>query len=273
MRKLMLQSYHFQQRLFSLLAALLALGLTTPAAIAHEFWLEPKDFKPKVGQVVPIDIRIGQHFKGDSFPFVRAEFKRFVVIDGRNEAPVKGTDGDEPAVRTKFAKTGLMVFAHYSTPETVDFDDWAEFEEYLKYEGADHLVPRPANLKAKIKESYSRCAKLLLAVGEGEGADRFTGMPLELVAEQNPYRLKAGDTLTVQLLLAGKPLAGAQIVAFAKAEREKRPLYRTGADGRAQIALPAAGPYLLNAVHLMPATRADKADWKSLWASLTFALP
>jgi hypothetical protein len=47
----------------------------------------------------------------------------------------------------------------------------------------------------------------------------------------------------------------------------------TDGQGRAEIALPVAGPYLLNAIHMFEALPADNADWSSVWTSLTFEVP
>jgi uncharacterized GH25 family protein len=259
-----------------LIAAGLALIQTALPAMAHEFWLDPSTYHPKVGAPVAISIRVGQFFKGNSYPFIREEFHRFVAVDARGETPVKGVDGDDPAVTMTFPRPGLVVLAHYSTQETLVFETWDKFEAYLKLEGLDHIADlhrRQGKPLSKITEVYSRCAKLLLDVGSGGGEDRAVGMPLELVAERNPYRLGAGEKLPVRLLYQGKPIAGVQITAISKADPTKRHNFRTDAAGRAEIAVPAAGPWLLNAVHMIAPAAGEKAHWSSLWASLNFDRP
>jgi hypothetical protein len=256
----------------------LAASIATWATLApaHEFWLEPGDFAPKVGQRVPISIRIGQNYKGTSYPYIRQEYIRFVVVDRRGETPVKGIDGDDPALTLAFARDGLTVLAHHSTAEVLTFETWDKFESYLKLEGLEHIKPlhlQQGKPQAKIVESYVRCAKLMLKVGSGRGADRLTGMPLELVAERNPYDLAPGEALPVRLYYEGKPIGGVQITAFSKSHAQERQLVRTDGEGRARINLPTAGPWLLNAVHMFEPGPRDKAHWLSLWASLTFARP
>lgn len=244
------------------------------AAAAHEFWLEPANYVPKSGETVPIKIVIGQNFKGNSYPFIREEYKKFVAIDAAGEKPVKGVDGDDPAIKPKFTVPGLVVFAHYSTPEPLEFETWEKFESYLKMEGLDHIASQhkqQSKPATGIKETYSRCAKLLMNVGKPGGSDRLTGMPLELVAERNPYELQAGETLPVRLFFNGKPIQGIQVTAFTKSDPDKRQHVRTDADGRAAIVLNSSGPWLLNAVHMMEPGPQEKAHWSSLWASLTFA--
>ena len=254
-----------------------ALMLATLPAVAHEFWLEPADFTPRRGENVPISIFIGQKFKGNSYPFIRQEFKKFVVIDARGEKPVKGVDGDDPALNVKFTEQGLVIFAHHSTPEKLEFRTWQEFLTYLEFEGLERIAPlhlQQGKPQTGIKEIYSRCAKLLMSVGGGRGGeDRLTGMPLELVAERNPYWLQPGEPLPVRLYLEGKPAADVMISAISKADPQNRMRVRTDKEGRASLALPASGPWLLNAVHMVPPARGEDAHWSSLWASMTFARP
>jgi hypothetical protein len=198
------------------------------------------------------------------------------VATGSGEKPVKGIPGDDPAVSFKFTEPGLTIFSHHSTAENLKFDNWNEFLAYLKFEGLDHIADlheKQGKPRSNIRETYSRCAKLLMAVDGGHGEDRLTGMPLEILAERNPYRLAQSDQLPLRVFLNGKPLAGVAVSAVSKANPESRQLFRTDGDGRARIALPNSGPWLLNAVHMMEPPRGEKVHWTSLWASLTFARP
>lgn len=261
------------------MVGILCLGLAAiagspSAAAAHEFWLEPATYTPKPGARVAVSIRIGQRFKGDSHPFLREEFKTFTLTHGATVTPVKGTDGDDPAVVVKFDRDGLYVMAHYSTPETLTFKNLDDFDVYLKFEGLGDVLERHRRRglpDTGVVEVYSRCAKLLAGVGSAAGDDRYTGMPLELVAEKNPYRLAPGEPLPVRLLRDGKPAADVQIGAISKAEPDQRVTVRTDANGRAIITLSHPGAWLLNAVVMEEPKHGENAHWVSLWASMTFA--
>ena len=243
---------------------------------AHEFWLEPADFTPKIGQSVPLTIRVGMDFKGKTVPVECCNFKRFAIVDARGEKRVKVASRDSSAVNIKFSEPGLAVVVYYSTAATVTFETWEKFEAYLKEEGLKHIVPlhRQAGKPLKnIKENYSRCAKLLVAVGEGKGEDRLIGMPLEFVAERNPYHLREGEPFAVRLFHNGKPLQGVQVVAVNKEDPKNEQTARTDAGGRARIAITAKGRWLLNAVHIKQPAPGEQAHWTSLWASMTFERP
>jgi uncharacterized GH25 family protein len=254
--------------------------LNSPLASAHDFWIEPGDFRPKAGAKVPLKLYVGQDFKGDSVIYLPELFERYAAIGPDGENRIAGTPGDDPAGRFTAGKTGVIVVAYRGTVTDVTFDSRKEFESYLDKEGLERVraLPDYARLTAKppIRENYSRCAKSLVAVGPIDPkapADRAVGLTLELVAERNPYTLARGEPLPVRLLHNGKPLAEALIIAFNKAEPTKKIKVRTDRDGRAALKLDRPGTWLVTSVHMFPASRFARAHWESLWASLTFELP
>jgi hypothetical protein len=257
-------------------AGWLAVGLLALPVAAHEFWIDPVQFTPKVGASVPIVFRIGSDFQGDTYPYVRALDRRFTITDAKGERKIKTLDGDDPAAEVRFANPGLAILAHQRAPEIVEFEGFAKFEENLIYEGLERLVGehRAAGLPMTgIRDAYSRYAKALVSVGPLAGEDRALGLPLELVAEENPYGLAASDELPVRVLFEGKPLAGVLVKCFNRNNAASPELVRSDGEGRAQCGLAHGGHYLISAVHMTQGTPADKADWVSLWATLTFARP
>jgi uncharacterized GH25 family protein len=77
----------------------------------------------------------------------------------------------------------------------------------------------------------------------------------------------------VQLLYQGKPLADNLVIAFNRDRPMDKQRLQTDADGRARLRLSRPGAWLVTSVHLMPASLFSRADWESLWASLTFEVP
>src|SRR6185369_2519063 len=124
-------------------------------------------------------------------------------------------------------------------------------------------------------EIYSRCAKSLVAVGgTGDaGFDRAIGFTLEVVAEANPVKLRAGQAMRARILHEGKPLPGALVKAIALEDPDNTLTARSGKDGRVSLPLPRKGVWLVKVVHMVPAAKETGADWESLWASLTFEMP
>ena len=254
-------------------------GLPTLPAAAHEFWLQPDNFTPAPGDDVEIYHFNGQNFSGDDLPFLGEWNRRYVVADAKGERSVRGYDGDLPAVTTRFDSPGLRIFAYHGSPDILAFETLDTFETYIRKVGLGAIVRRhreQGKPETNIRESYTRNAKLLLGVGAAKGgaagADRALGLPLELIAEQNPYTTEPGATLPVRLLYKGEPMAGLTITTFNDRDPKNPSQTVTDAAGRALIALPTTGAYLVSAVHMFEPSPGTDADWESLWVSLTFSL-
>ena len=259
--------------------ALVGTMLAVSPVSAHEFWIEPHDFTITGEAQIQADLRIGQDFKGDAFPFIPSRFASFKLNDRLGETDVEGVTGDLPALDIAPRTEGLAVFTYVSSGDRIRFTEWEKFASYLDLEGLDSI---PARHDARglprddISELYTRCAKTLVSVGDAASdADRATGMRLELVAGENPLTLTPGAEMSFTLLWQGKPLADTQVALFRKGEdgdAGSRTLARTDDSGRASFTIPASGAYMAASVHMIEAPKDRNADWESYWASLTFGV-
>lgn len=243
---------------------------------AHDFWIEPSTFRPANNDGVSLRQYVGQDFRGDAMIYLPELVARYVAVDAAGERSVTALAGDDPAGAIRPRTPGLIVVGYRSTVFTIRFDSLAEFERYLRQEGLESIAALGKRLgkHPPVTERYSRAAKTLLSVGHpaNDVADRRLGFTLELVAERNPYRLAPGDELPIRLYYEQRPLADALVIAFNKANPTEKIRRRSDRDGRARLRLPAAGVWLVTAVHMVPAAAATNADWESVWASLTFEL-
>ena len=252
----------------------LLLFLTSASALrAHDLWIEPSSFRPAPGQRVAVRLRVGQAFRGDPMPRMTERIERFAAVGPGGEIALPGVDGMDPAGWAALSP-GTWLFVYDSNHDSVQLEG-AKFEAYLADEGLERisrLRAQRGQTAAPGREIFSRCAKALVASGDGpaQGVDRVLGLPLELVPAVNPAGLPAGGELPVELLFHGKPLAGALVVAVPREAPDARVSGRTGADGRVRLRLDRAGDWLIKAVHMVPAPADSGADWESFWASLTF---
>ena len=243
---------------------------------AHDFWIEPTGFLADLGRVVGVKLRVGQDFHGDAVPRSDALIGDFVVVDAGGRRQVVGRDGSDPAGLLRVTSPGMMVIGYRSRPSPVTLPA-EKFTEYLKEEGLDAVIAARARGQASQREGreiFSRAAKSLVRsgdVGPGSG-DRALGFPIELVAEKNPYRMTSGQSLPVRLTYQNAPLAGALVVAFNQRHPYHKLSARSDRDGRATFMIDEPGPWLVKAVHMVPAPVGSNADWESFWASLTFEM-
>jgi uncharacterized GH25 family protein len=257
---------------------LLSFGIA-PRALAHDFWIEPTTFRPAKGEVVKLNLRVGEQFVGEPVKRNEAKIERFVVVGpgpGAKESPVLGPDGADPAGLVRADGKGIHVVGYRSRHSSITIEA-AKFEGYLKEEGLERIIEARAKAGKSAEpgvEIYSRCAKTFFrtAGGDGTGYDRLLGFTLELVPVGNPFELKPGEKLPLRLLFEGKPLAGALVAAMNEKGPDARAEGRTDADGRVSLAFGQPGKWLVKSIHMVPVTGRDDAEWESVWASLTFEI-
>ena len=258
-----------------LLAAGLLLASPLPL-LAHDFWIEPTSFAPHPGQIVGLRLRVGEHLAGDPVALAPALVKRFVLADTLEARPVLVRQGGDPAAVARVTLPGLSIVGYHSQPNRIELAA-DKFNAYLTAEGLEaigELRARRNQSGALARELYARCAKSLLLVGPAGAAqdDRRLGLPLELVAERNPYAVAEGADLPVRLSFEDRPLSGALVVAINSLRPFERQAARTDSEGRVHLQLSPGGMWLVKAVHIIaaPANADSGADWLSFWASLTF---
>ena len=226
-----------------------AIVLSRASLTAHDMWIDPTTFSPESGQIVGVRLRVGQDLLGDPLPRDPAIINQFIFEDAAGRKPLVGRDGADPAGFLRVATPGLLVVGYRSNPSAVELTA-EKFNQYLKEEGLDAVAAlrgRRNETGTKAHEIFSRCAKSLILSGTAkeEEGDRPLGFTLELVAERNPYAIRAGQDLPVRLTYENRPLAGALVVAMNRRNPSEKLSARTDSDGRVRFRLPLAGMWLV----------------------------
>ena len=257
-----------------------ALLFAAPPAFAHDYWLGPETYFPAAGAKVTVRLHVGDHFKSEAErPFQKKPTVRFELIGakGKQDLAAAGKDGEKPAAQLTAKEEGNYLIVLERGPQTIKLDA-DKFNAYLAEEGLDairELRRQSGQDKAEGRERYQRYIKCLLQCGD-KGDDTFkkeVGQRLEIVPQENPYRLKAGERLTVKVLFDGKPLAGVRLFAHHRAgEKVRTQTLDTSKDGLATIKLEQAGQWLIRLVHMRRCEGDKDVDWESFWGALTFGL-
>ena len=258
-------------------AAIILSALANRPLLAHDMWIEPNNFFPESGDLVSLKLKVGQNMLGDPLPRESQLIQQFIVVDAAGNRPVMGREGANPAGFVRASQPGMLIVGYRSNPSTVD-ETAEKFNQYLREEGLDSIAALRAQrgqTNAPVREMFSRCAKSLLLSGPAIAtqADKVLGFTLELVAERNPYLLRAGEDLPLRLTYENRPLQGALVIAMNRTNPGEKVSGRTGADGRVRLHLKPGGMWMVKAVHMIPAPAGADAQWQSFWASLTFEIP
>ena len=258
-------------KLFSILlaASLLALSGVTQA---HEFWLQPATYATQPGVPVAIQIKAGEGFEGLEYPWIPS---RVADVGTTSPQDLLRYSPQPPAIQLSAASNGLTALYYRSNPTELEYESFKDFTDFLQEDGlqwveASHRARKLPN--TGWKERFTRYAKTLVKVGNGEGQDKPGLMPYEWIAVSNPYTTKP-QAYTLQLLSAGDPVANAQVTYFTKGnddvgERERSLAY-TDKTGKVNLPVIANAEYLVSSV-IMTEQNSQIMPWQSHWVSITF---
>ena len=270
------------------IAALTCLLYPAAFVYSHDMWLLPDRFVLEERETLVVRQFVGTELNsGEELPLLRRMTRRFELVtpEGRIDLlaalpPERQRPFIQPILSRRLDRRGpvLLAMEHYFIDS--EFPR-AQFLEYVREEGLDVHPPERAGRTVE-RERYARSLKSLVQVGGPPSGDlyrRVVGLPLEIVLLQNPYALNPGDTLDVQVLFEGRPLAGRQVTALNRQGQGAVSALkaRTNAEGVARFRLDRAGLWLVRLVHMLPCTGRPAADcevvdWESHWASFSFQL-
>jgi uncharacterized GH25 family protein len=262
----------------SILIIFLKLG--APNAHAHELWLDSKEFQLREVGNVEIELRNGQNFSGLNLPYFNKSVKQFFWVQNGERHNVKSRLGDVPAMSTSIESEGLVLVVYESTPESITYDKWEEFTNFIKHKDfpdAEKSHVARGLPKTEFKELYRRYSKALVGLGHSKGQDKNFGLETEFVAQTNPYVNSTNTDFTAKLLYQQLPRKNTQVEIFERDPKKlvRKSMLRTDEYGRFSVPIKPGFDYLLDAVVLREATpRTNKgAVWESLWATMTFSVP
>lgn len=255
-----------------------ALALLLPASLlAHDLYLMPDQFQVNPGGTVVFSIQ-----NGDDFPQatsrVQLQRLRNPTLHARSGAPALPEfqmDGVHAVSTVQTGKAGHLVLT-VETESRIEGMKAGEFLDYLKEENLTEIIEareKQGEASKDAKERYTKFAKTIVRVGEGDGSfNQPVGLLIEFVPEKDPLSLKSGEALPIRLLFRGAPVPGVQVIGArtqSSGPATIAPAGRTDADGRISIPAGAPAKWRLHAIY-MERTKEPTAEWESFWATLTF---
>jgi uncharacterized GH25 family protein len=257
--------------------SLIAVLLVGVAAHCHEFWLQPKKFRYKVGEEAVVNFLVGENFEGEPWDLKKNKVEKLDLhhltkaIDLRTQVRP-----DEDRLKFKFTEPGTFLLTMQSNDAFIELDA-KKFNDYLTEDGLDDILDlrtKTNTLEKPSKEFYSRHVKLLLQSGDklDDTFKKKIGLKLEIIPQQNPYNLKSGDYLTCTVLFNGKIVPHQMVKIWNKIGGNSvlQNAY-TEDDGTVKFPISSKGPWMISTVKMI-ASEKPGADWQSFWGSLVFGI-
>ncbi len=270
-------------RFFTIVKPILTLGFLVAAlgAQAHEYWIQPHDYRLEAGDPLVADVRVGMDFGGNQLAYLPRQINAFNIIDADGPHKIEGRIGDIPSVNITPTGDGLQILTLFSTSSKLTWSEFQKFDDFVNLHGMGWVLDRHAERglpDVGFKEAYTRFVKSLVAIGDGAGQDHFTGMFFELVAGNNPYTDDMSAGMPITVMFKGEPLPDKQVDLFYRnLEGEvSRLSVQSDANGQAIVPNVGDGEYMVNVVHMIEPFPEDQARtgvaWHSLWGSITYAI-
>ena len=252
--------------------------LMTAFLSGHEFWLHPDKFIYKVGENVNIRFMVGENYTGENWSGNRTRVKDLrlfysdVTDDCKNQLS-DTTIGD--SLRMAFFEEGTFMLAFNNVNSFIELKA-DEFNAYLKEDGLQEAIEyRTSHNETNNtgREYYQRSVKTIFQVGNKltNIHKKQTFLPIDIVAEANPYSVLDGSDLKVKVLFKKKPLANAVIKVWHRDnDQTVKHEVRTNAKGEVKFPVFTSGRWMVSIVKMIRLRNDPKADWQSYWGSLTW---
>jgi len=251
------------------------------ASPAHDFWLAPSTYQLAAPAEVPVSVMIGHPKDRLTWP---VDPNRIVAL--RTVGPNGMSDQQSGVLAYDQDKTlpiGLDTLGlHILTIETTNaFSELpaSQFEDYLAEEGLTLIQLDRIQHGAEDKsgtELYSRRGKALLQVGPVLPTDiirlrRPVGLTLEIIALDHPQLWVEGEMLNAKVMFRGQPLGGVTVgLVNTGPETDTMTHMKTDKDGTVSFAYPGSGTWMLHAVWGDRQRVSDRADYNTIFSSLSF---
>jgi uncharacterized GH25 family protein len=260
---------------------IVALSLIASLALAHEFWISPSDFFPKLGDTIKLKIFVGENYEGEHWGGGSRRVETLKIRQANKWLPLSVIQSDSAVQMPDYqiVDNGTHVFTLTTNNSFIELDP-AKFEAYLKEDGLENVLEyRQKNNENQKngRERYRRCAKTILQVGTkpDQTATMRSDMVLDIKPAQNPYSLAKNQSLTCQFRYDDQNLKNTLVRCWRRVDGQTEIEFKqTDSQGMATFDLvkKGRGVYMVSTVTMVRLPNNSQADWQSTWGSLTFGL-
>lgn len=257
-----------KQLYISLLATMLS-----ATAIAQEYYLKPHTFGLKDKEAINIEIYRGNKFdSGEDRKVENPRLKSASFFQGSKPENLIDSAGVVMSVlKVPFKNTGLYLTS-VDLFNSVEQKSRTSLNNQFSEEGFADVADK-AGMKQlfSVNNHYSLKTLVMAEKPSGSAYEVKTEGEFEIVLLQNPYKMKYGEDITVQVLSKGEPVKKAFVSVTTRTLNGS--LFAssqvTDDEGKAYVKLNRAGEWLIKAVNILPAEKS--ADFDRWFSSYSFS--
>ncbi len=258
--------------------------LASASSNAHELWIAPQSAPIETGDVLDIDIFVGENFEGNAQIYLPRRTELLAIASTEGVSDIQPRIGSRPAINFVAEADGHVMLMYQSADEYVHYTHFEIFADFITEKKAGDILAQHQSRglpETHFTERYKRFAKASMFIGTPntnsiEIAPNDTDMELEFILLQLNQAQSEAQEAHIRLTYQGEAVPQAPISLLIKSEDQQvtqTPLL-TDNNGEIIITTLPLHQYLLDHVlvrPLDPKTDANSAIWESLWASLSFS--
>lgn len=248
---------------------------------AHDYWIAPNQYSISKGDLLTAELLVGDKLSSElsrNLNKERTKNYKLMNAEGTVDLLEKFSEGALPIFSHKMDVEGLNLIAIEREFHRTEMTD-KQFSSYLEHENMTDVMALRKKLGPKdiIHRRYARSIKSLVKVGanyDGNLYKKELGHMNEIILLDNPFKLKAGDFMRVQLIDRGKVLAGRTITAFNSEDNKLLSTQKvvTNADGIASFKMDEAGFWMIRSSHIWHCSKCEDVNWEGYISSYSFSL-
>ena len=244
---------------------------------SHEFWLQPDKFIYNRGETINIKFLVGENFEGENWSGNHSKIHTLDFYFGGVKDDLSGMISDEKGDSAQFTlyDEGTAMVTFNSNNSFIELDS-AKFNAYLQEDGLVEAIEyrkQHNETDSSGREWYQRSVKTIFQVGTifDNTFSRETSLPLDIIPQTNPYKLKSGDSLEIKILFQKNPLGGQLVKLWHKVNGQLiKAEFTTDKNGMIKFPVITNGSWMLSTVKMERLENNPGADWQSYWGSLTW---
>ncbi len=245
--------------------------------LAHEFWLQPKQYLFSAGDEINIRFYVGENFTGNNWKGSRQKVNelKLYYADVTDDLSDALTDDEGDSLQFSMFEEGTAMITFNSTNSSIQLNA-KDFNAYLEEDDlTDALEYRKQHNEtdSSAKELYQRSVKTIVQVGntKTDVCKKQTNLPLDIIPLSNPYSIANNQTMNVRVLFMGKPLPNTKMKTWQRiGSKVSDSSFITNEKGEFSFTLNTSGEWMVSCVHMMRLDENANAQWQSYWGTVTW---